>query len=112
MALVHSTITAASKGGAAALGLADTLRLLEEGRVRHVLLAEGFHGAAYQCLKCGYMTVEAMDRCAFCSGEMRELKDAVNALVSRALHRRVEVTTVADETELEGFGSVAAVLRY
>jgi len=112
IALVRSTITTASKGGAAALGLADTLRLLEEGRVHHVLLADDFHGSAHQCQKCGYMTGESMEHCAFCAGEMRELRDAVNALVSRSLQRGVEVTTVREQTELQALGSVAAILRY
>ena len=105
-------ITAAAKGGAGALGLADTLRLLEEGRVHHLVLAEGYHALAYQCEHCGYMTVEAMEQCVFCGQKMRLLKDAVNAIVSRAIERGVGVTTVWDNATLEQAGSIGAILRY
>jgi len=111
-ALVEQVITVASKGGAGALGLADTLRLLEEGRVHHLVLAEGYHGTAHQCDHCGYMTVEHMEQCAFCGGQMHLLKDAVNALVGRAIERGVKVTTVRDNEMLEAVGSIGAVLRY
>lgn len=110
--LVSAVITAARKGGAGALGLADTLRLLEEGRVRHVLLADGFEAPAYECSHCGYMTVEPMSECAFCGGDMRMLKDAVNALTTRALARGVAVTTIRDNEEFEEAGSIGAALRY
>lgn len=112
-ALVEQVITAASsKGGAGALGLADTLRLLEEGRVHHLVLAEGYHDTAYQCSHCGYMTVEPREQCAFCGGQMRLLPDAVNAVVSRAIERGVEVTTIRDNARLEAAGSIGAILRY
>ena len=113
-ALVEQMITAAAKGGAGALGLADTLRLLEEGRVHHLVLAEGYHATAHQCEHCGYMTVEAMEmeECVFCGGKMRLLKDAVNAIVSRAIERGVEVTTVRGSEALEKAGSIGAILRY
>ncbi|MBC8450303.1 MAG: hypothetical protein H8D78_21425 [Chloroflexi bacterium] len=112
-ALVEQVITAASsKGGAGALGLADTLRLLEEGRVHHLVLAEGYHDTAHQCGHCGYMTVEPMEQCAFCGGQMHLLPDAVNAVVSRGIERGVEVTTIRDNAELEAAGSIGAILRY
>jgi len=112
-ALVEQVITAASsKGGAGALGLADTLRLLEEGRVHHLVLAEGYHDSAYQCSHCGYMAVESMEQCAFCGGQMRLLPNAVNAVVGRAIERGVEVTTVRNNAGLEAAGSIGAILRY
>jgi len=111
--LVEQLITAASsKGGAGALGLADTLRLLEEGRVHHLVLAEGYRGTVHRCENCGYMTVEPLETCAFCGGQMRLLDDAVNRVVSRAIERDVEVTTVRDSKALEEAGSIGAILRY
>jgi peptide chain release factor subunit 1 len=111
--LVDKLITAASsKGGAGALGLADTLRLLEEGRVRHLVLADGYRGQAHRCENCGYMTVEPLEKCAFCGGQMRLLDNAVNRVVSRAIERGVDVTTVRDSKQLEEAGSIGAILRY
>ena len=112
-AVVEQLITAASsKGGTGALGLADTLRLLEEGRVRHLVLAEGYGATAHRCDHCGYLTVEPMAQCAFCGGDMQLLQDAVNSVVSRAIERGVEVTTVRESAELEEAGSIGAILRY
>ena len=111
--LVEQLITAASsKGGAAALGLADTLQLLEEGRVHRLVLAEGYRGTAHRCENCGYLTVEPLAVCAFCGGQMRLQDDAVNRVVSRAIARGVEVTTIRDSKELKEAGSIGAILRY
>jgi peptide chain release factor subunit 1 len=111
--LVEQLVTAASsRGGAGALGLADTLRLLEEGRVRHLVLAEGYRGQAHRCENCGYMTVEPLEKCAFCGSKMVLLDNAVNRVVSRAIERGVDVTTVRGSTPLEEAGSIGAILRY
>jgi peptide subunit release factor 1 (eRF1) len=111
--LVQELISAASaKGGAGALGLADTLRLLEEGRVLRVLVAEGYRDTAHRCEHCGYMTVEPMEQCRFCGGQMRLLPDAVNGIIGRAMERGVQVTSVRDSAELEAAGSIGVFLRY
>jgi peptide subunit release factor 1 (eRF1) len=110
--MVKKMITAANKGGAGAIGLADTLTALQEERVHALLVAEGFRASAYRCKHCGYIGAQKADVCVYCGGKMTPIKDAVDAIVRRAIQRGVEVEFVPDEEDLKHAGSIGAILRY
>ncbi|MCD6291553.1 MAG: hypothetical protein J7M34_13700 [Anaerolineae bacterium] len=111
-ALVEKLITTVAKGGAAALGLADTLGALHEGRIHHLIVAQGFRAPAYRCEKCGYMTVEPVETCPFCGGRQVHLPDAVDSLVRHAIEQGLEVTIVEENDALREAGHIGALLRY
>ncbi len=110
--LVQRMITAANKGGAGAIGLADTTATLQEGRVHTLLIAEGFRTSAYRCEECGYLSAQKMDTCAYCGGKMTKIEDAVDAIVRRAVEQGVEVELVVGNDDLVRAGSIGAILRY
>ncbi len=110
--LVQQMVTAANKGGAGAIGLADTMAALQEGRAREVLVAEGFQASAYRCENCGYLSAQKMDACAYCGGSMRKIQDAVDTVVRRAIEQGVDVELVVDNDDLVRAGSIGAILRY
>jgi peptide subunit release factor 1 (eRF1) len=110
--LVKRMITAATKGGAGAIGLEDTLTALQEERVHVLLVAEGFRANAYRCNHCGHIGAQKTDACAYCGGGMKPIKDAVDAIVRRAIQRGVDVEFVADDEDLKRVGSIGAILRY
>jgi len=110
--LVKRMVTAATKGGAGAIGLADTLTALQDERVHALLIAEGYQAKAYQCGHCGYIGAQKKDACAYCGGKMTPITDAVDAIVRRAIQRGVEVDFVPDDEELKRAGSIGAILRY
>ncbi len=111
-ALVDGMITAAAKGGAAAIGLADTLGVLHAGRLRHLVVEQGFRAPAYRCEDCGYMTVEPAERCTFCGGHKVLLPDAVDSLIHHAINQGAEVTIVEENEALRQAGHIGALLRY
>ncbi len=111
-ALVEELITTAAKGGAATLGLADTLGALHTGQIRHLIIEQGFHAPAYRCENCGYISVEPAEQCTFCGGQRIHLPDAVESLVRYAISEGLDVTIVEDCEQLRKAGHVGALLRY
>lgn len=111
--LVSDVITAASKGGAGVIGLADTLYGLQQGRVRQLLVDQHYSAPGYACGHCGYVAAERSARCPFCSGEgMQPVEDAVNRAILRAVATGADVNVVRENAELQQAGHIAALLRY
>jgi peptide chain release factor subunit 1 len=112
-ALVSLAITAAAKGGAGVMGLADTLYALREGRVRQLLVAEDYYAPGFACQTCGYVAVEQAATCMFCGSESWEpVPDAVNWAIQQAVQGGAEVNVVRGNSELAQVGHIAATLRY
>ncbi len=111
-ALVNDMITTAAKGRAAVIGLADTLGALHEGRLRRLVVEQGYRAPAYLCRGCGYMTVEPVERCSFCGGDMAYLPDAVDHLIHHAIQQGLDVTIVGGSEALQRAGHIGALLRY
>ncbi|MBC8263438.1 MAG: hypothetical protein H8E47_04860 [Anaerolineales bacterium] len=110
--LVESVITAAAKGGAGVIGLADTLGALYEGRVRILVVDEGYRATAYRCEQCGYIVAQAKEECTFCSSKVKKIDDAVNLIVREVIDQGGKVEIVRDSPALEKAGYIAALLRY
>ena len=56
---LEQVITAAHKGGAAALGLADTLTALQQGRIHQLLVSPDLHAPGRQCSHCQAVVLDA-----------------------------------------------------
>jgi peptide chain release factor subunit 1 len=110
--LVESAITAAAKGGAGVIGLADTLGAVYEGRVRILLIDEGYKATGYRCQQCGYIAAQAKENCPFCGGKVEQIDDAVDLIVRRVIDQGGQVEVVRDSPALEKAGHIAALLRY
>ncbi|MDH7487917.1 MAG: Vms1/Ankzf1 family peptidyl-tRNA hydrolase [Anaerolineae bacterium] len=111
-ALIQQMITAATKGGPGAIGLADTLTALQEERVHILLVEEGFQATAFRCDHCGYIGAQKTKTCVYCGGPMVPVKDAVDAIVRRAIRRGVEIEFVQGNEDLKRAGQIGAILRY
>ncbi len=110
--LVEWMITAAAKGELGAIGLADTMAAVQEGRVHILIVAEGYHAPGYRCANCGYTTAQELSECGFCGAEMARTEDAVDAVIHQAVDMGVEVVVVKGSEDLEKAGSIGAILRY
>jgi peptide chain release factor subunit 1 len=105
-------ITVAHKGGAAALGLADTLAALQQGRVHQLLVASEFHAAGRQCANCGAFVLTDLTACPYCGGKLVVSSDVVNLAVHRAIDAGLKVSALDRSPRLVEVGGIAAVLRY
>lgn len=110
--LVERMVTAAAKGGAGVIGLADTLGAVYEGRVHILLVAEGYRAEGYLCSQCGYIAAQEKEKCPFCGGEVERIDDAVDLIVRRVLDSGGQVEVVEDSPALKRAGSIGAILRY
>lgn len=110
--LVQRMITAAAKGEAGVIGLADTLHALQEERVHILLVAEGFEASGARCPHCGYLSAQPIPTCPYCSATMRASDHVVDAAVRLAIEQGVTVKIVAGNEELEKAGHIGAILRY
>ncbi len=110
--LVDSVITAAAKGGAGVIGLADTLGAVHEGRVHILVVTEGYRATAYRCEQCGYIIAQTKEVCTFCGGKAKKIDDAVDLIVREVIDQGGQVTVVRDSPALEKAGYIGAILRY
>lgn len=110
--LVKRMITTATKGGAAVIGLADTLGAVREGRVHILIVADGYTAKGYRCANCGYLAAQKMRKCPFCGGEVSQIDDVVNLIVRRVMEGGGQVEAVKDSVALKEAGSIGAILRY
>lgn len=113
--LVESAITAAAKGGAGVIGLADTLGAVYEGRVHILLVDEEYKATGYRCQQCGYISAQApkaLKQCPFCDGKVKKIDDAVDLVVREVIDQGGQVEVVTDNPDLKRVGHIAALLRY
>jgi peptide chain release factor subunit 1 len=107
-ALAEELKDAVLKGQPAAYGLKEVKEALEEGRVNHLLISEGFALPGMICVSCHHVHSEG-DRCPTCGGEMAALK--LEEIYEMAERTGADVVLVEDEF-LESIGHVGATLRY
>jgi len=110
--LVDQLVTNASKGQAGVLTLDETLCAVHEGRVKTLLIQEGFKAPGYRCKACDYLTSEPADACPFCDGEFEEIPDAVEHAVRKILSAGSEVEVLDKNETLKQHGNIGALLRY
>jgi len=99
-------------GVRAVVGLDDTLRRLQEGAARELVVARGLGGKLRQCAKCGWTDRSADRVCPACAGERRGVALRA-ALPELARKFSVPVEVVAGEAgrRLREAGGVGAWLR-
>jgi peptide chain release factor subunit 1 len=111
--LVSDVVTAAAKGGAGVIGLADTLYMLHQGRVHQLLVGEHYHVAGYVCASCGYVAAEYAAKCPLCGHEkMEQAADVVEQAIAKAIQTGAGVNIVRENEELTKAGGIAASLRF
>ena len=111
-ALVNQAITLAAKGSYGVIGLIDTLNAIREGRVKTLLVLQDFEQPGYRCDGCGYLTVQDLEVCPFCSGSFVRIDNAVEMAVQETLIANAEAKVLIENEALAKAGQIAALLRY
>ncbi len=97
------------RGEPTAYGLSEVRKALEDGRVNHLLISEGFALPGMICMSCHHVHAEG-EKCPTCGGEMAALQ--LEELYEMAEKTGAEVVLVEDDEFLESIGHVGAILRY
>jgi peptide chain release factor subunit 1 len=108
-ALAKRLKEAVLRGRPAAYGLVEVRKALDDGRVNHLLISEGFALPEMICMSCHHVHVEG-EKCPTCGGEMAALR--LEELYEIAERTGAEVVLVEDDEFLESIGHVGAILRY
>jgi len=113
LGLVDRLITLHHANGPAAIGLADTLFVLQEGRVLTLLVEDGLAAPGIVCPDCDYLTVNEAERCLFCgTANARPVRNIVERAVHKAFQQGARVEVVRSGTALGTVGQIGALLRY
>ncbi|RDV83640.1 VLRF1 family aeRF1-type release factor [Ammonifex thiophilus] len=111
--LIRKALDAALSGGQGAVGPADVLNTLREGRVHTLIVVWPVKGEVHRCRACSFFFLEEKSRCPLCGGEV--VKEALREVIPRlAFYHGAEVELVAGEParQLGEYGGMAAILRY
>lgn len=111
-ALVHEAIEQARGNGRGVTGLRRVLQSLELGEVQTLLVGEHYVAQAIECPHCGHLDAHLVSKCPVCGHETREIVDVAEALLPRVIRQEIELFYVKDDTEMDGVGNIAALLRF
>lgn len=109
-ALVEDLRQRAAGAHGGVVGVEATLAVLAEQRVSVLLVADGFSASGARCPACGHVGPD-LRQCPVCGTTNVELEDVVEVAIEQAVAQGAEVEFCRD-TELERFGSIAAIERY
>ncbi|MEA2007636.1 MAG: hypothetical protein U9O54_00800 [Chloroflexota bacterium] len=110
--LVQTIITEAAKGRNGLVRFGEILSAIKEGRVQTLAIQDGYQKEGYRCQGCGYLTVQELDKCPFCSGDFEHIADAAELAVRNVLQAGGNVKVLEDENLLIEHGGIGALLRY
>lgn len=97
-----------------ALGLADTLGALLEGKVMTLVTSAGYRTDGFACSHCGFLAAQSLQRCPLCGSAVQHVDEMVDLAVHKALECGSRVQTVYGPAavELETMGGIGALLRF
>jgi peptide chain release factor subunit 1 len=98
-------------GGPAASGLEPVLTAVYEGKVDTLLVEDGFSATGVACPKCGWLGVEG-STCPVDGTDLDQGVDIVEGAIQLALAKSGEAHHIRYNPDLQGLGSIAALLRY
>ncbi len=98
-------------GGRAAAGLDDVLSVLNERRVEILLIEQGLAAPGVVCPNCGWVGAEG-STCPVDDTQLEQRDDVIESAVQLAITQSAEVIAVRHHDDLDGRGSIAAVLRF
>jgi peptide chain release factor subunit 1 len=108
-ALAEKLKDAVLRGEPAAYGPAEVKEALQEGRVRHLLLSDGFEIPGMVCKSCHFSHRDG-EACPECGGQMEALRQEELLLLSKK--SGAEVVMVEDDEFLKSVGGAGGLFRY
>ena len=110
--LIQTIVTSEAKGRQGVINLEDTLNAVHDGRIKTLVIRDGYQAPGFRCQGCGYLTTEELQTCPFCDNNFEEISDAVELAVRRVMRDGGEVEVVHNVEEQKDFDQVGALLRY
>jgi peptide chain release factor subunit 1 len=109
---VEKLITGAMKNKDAVLGLEDVLNALQEQKVMKLVFMKDFKTSGYSCKSCGFLTIQKVDPCPYCKGEMGMVNYIIDLAGEKAIGQGALVEVLTDNKKLKEAGGIGAFLRF
>ncbi len=109
--LVQKLLTQVHSGKLGTVGLADMLRALRNGQVHTLVVKDGLRAEGLYCKSCRYIGLGERT-CPNCQSPLQASPDVIDLAVAEAIRQGCEVRHVFEATQLDGVGSVGALLRF
>lgn len=110
--LANTIVTNAAKDKGGVLGLDDTIRAVQEGRVQVLLIRDGYRAPGCRCKGCGNLSGYHLKTCQFCGSACEEIPDAVEMVVREVMKSGGDVEVLNQEQVVGQFDQIGAILRY
>lgn len=110
-ALVQRLRDAVGSGNRGVAGLAPVLGALDERRVAHLLVSQGYAEVGWRCPSCDGLFAKG-PVCPVDGAEMAHLDDVVEEAVQHALTHGAKVEVCVGNADLDVMGRIGALLRY
>lgn len=109
--LIEMMISTYRKGGAAVIGLDDSLQAISDKRVQTLIISDGYRTPGYVHELSGFV-VANLAKSPLSESELAEVDDVVETAVAYTIAQGGHVEIVANEPALEDVGRIGAILRY
>ncbi|GJM42581.1 MAG: hypothetical protein DHS20C20_28630 [Ardenticatenaceae bacterium] len=109
--LVESLLGVNASGGAAVLGLDDTLDAISNRRVQTLILSDGFRLPGYVDYGSGFV-VANLAKSPLSDRELTAVDDVIDSAFTLSLNQGAHVEVIQGDQELEDAGKIGALLRF
>ncbi len=109
--LVQQMVTTQAKGGAATVGLDETLQAVSDKRVQTLVISDGYRTPGYVHELSGFV-VANLARSPLTEEELTAVADVIDTAVAQTMIHGGQVEVIHDNPQLEGVGRIGAILRY
>jgi peptide chain release factor subunit 1 len=109
---VESLIAKAMKNENAVLGLDNVINALQEQRVMKLVFVKDYKANGYNCSACDYLSIQKIDKCPYCSGDMEAVDYMVDLAGQKAIQQNALVEVVSENKKLMDAGGIGAFLRF
>jgi hypothetical protein len=110
---VNQIVTSAAKKRKAVVGLGQTLRAINSGRVWEVVYCRGLVSPGFECPKCSALFSAKPSRCLYCSSRIQPVTNIIERAVEHALRKQAKIEAVTGDADaaLRTAGGIGAFLR-
>lgn len=110
--LVEQLITNSAKNSAAVIGITQTLDAVNSGRVKTLVVHQGFTQSGHYCADCDLIAISPQGTCSGCSETVKNVEDVISLAINTTMKNGGDIEIVHDHEGLLSAGKIGAFLRY
>ncbi len=109
--VLNRFVSELEKGGKAVTGVKHTLKSLNRGEAKTLLVTRHFSKAGRICPKCQFLFIDEV-RCPTCRIKTDPLLDVIDEAIEKAMDKNCQVEHINPPLSLGRYGKIGALLRY